>query len=152
MMTATSLAMAPKRKHASSTCSPSYHRLRIILRSSAMKRSLILFISFLILVGFGSCEKEYILRTNPAEAKVVIEGLVTDKPGYHYIKLSRSTDFYSSGKTPRITDATVTVTDSDGVITEFVHNPNNDPDSMGRSEEHTSELQSRENLVCRLLL
>src|SRR5690606_41064855 len=24
--------------------------------------------------------------------------------------------------------------------------------SMGRSEEHTSELQSRENLVCRLLL
>src|SRR6266700_6696915 len=27
-----------------------------------------------------------------------------------------------------------------------------DPDDPGRSEEHTSELQSRENLVCRLLL
>src|SRR5690606_41673780 len=26
------------------------------------------------------------------------------------------------------------------------------PDAFGRSEEHTSELQSRENLVCRLLL
>src|SRR5690606_41673562 len=26
------------------------------------------------------------------------------------------------------------------------------PDRVGRSEEHTSELQSRENLVCRLLL
>src|SRR5690606_41645749 len=26
------------------------------------------------------------------------------------------------------------------------------PDAEGRSEEHTSELQSRENLVCRLLL
>src|SRR5215475_14486939 len=26
------------------------------------------------------------------------------------------------------------------------------PDDAGRSEEHTSELQSRENLVCRLLL
>src|SRR5690606_41182736 len=26
------------------------------------------------------------------------------------------------------------------------------PSSAGRSEEHTSELQSRENLVCRLLL
>src|SRR5690606_40846371 len=26
------------------------------------------------------------------------------------------------------------------------------PPSRGRSEEHTSELQSRENLVCRLLL
>src|SRR5690606_40099522 len=28
----------------------------------------------------------------------------------------------------------------------------NDPENFGRSEEHTSELQSRENLVCRLLL
>src|SRR5690606_41960648 len=27
-----------------------------------------------------------------------------------------------------------------------------DTDAVGRSEEHTSELQSRENLVCRLLL
>src|SRR5690606_41636951 len=27
-----------------------------------------------------------------------------------------------------------------------------DPDQASRSEEHTSELQSRENLVCRLLL
>src|SRR5690606_10491075 len=26
------------------------------------------------------------------------------------------------------------------------------PEGFGRSEEHTSELQSRENLVCRLLL
>src|SRR5690606_40863452 len=26
------------------------------------------------------------------------------------------------------------------------------PDAVARSEEHTSELQSRENLVCRLLL
>src|SRR5690606_40951199 len=28
----------------------------------------------------------------------------------------------------------------------------NHPESTNRSEEHTSELQSRENLVCRLLL
>src|SRR5690606_40299832 len=28
----------------------------------------------------------------------------------------------------------------------------NEPFVLGRSEEHTSELQSRENLVCRLLL
>src|SRR5690606_41093778 len=30
--------------------------------------------------------------------------------------------------------------------------PHARPRSSGRSEEHTSELQSRENLVCRLLL
>src|SRR5690606_39737401 len=35
-----------------------------------------------------------------------------------------------------------------------VHEPaaEDDGQSMARSEEHTSELQSRENLVCRLLL
>src|SRR5436309_9529838 len=35
------------------------------------------------------------------------------------------------------------------------HNPRlhiDKPSEMNRSEEHTSELQSRENLVCRLLL
>src|SRR5690606_39469497 len=30
--------------------------------------------------------------------------------------------------------------------------PPEEPDFVDRSEEHTSELQSRENLVCRLLL
>src|SRR4051812_49921274 len=30
--------------------------------------------------------------------------------------------------------------------------PRNRPDATGRSEEHTSELQSHVNLVCRLLL
>jgi hypothetical protein len=96
-----------------------------------MKRILIPLVSFFVLVGLGSCEKEYILRTTPAASKIVIEGLITDKPGYHFVKLSRSTDFYSSGKTPRITDATITVTDSDGVVTEFVHNPNDHADSVG---------------------
>src|SRR5690606_40045842 len=34
----------------------------------------------------------------------------------------------------------------------LVSNPNRDAVARERSEEHTSELQSRENLVCRLLL
>src|SRR2546422_1991982 len=32
------------------------------------------------------------------------------------------------------------------------HQPHRDPDEQQRSEEHTSELQSRLHLVCRLLL
>src|SRR5436309_13963284 len=34
----------------------------------------------------------------------------------------------------------------------FFISPHNIKNATGRSEEHTSELQSRENLVCRLLL
>src|SRR5690606_39366762 len=38
--------------------------------------------------------------------------------------------------------------DADPCVVQFVHAPK----MTRRSEEHTSELQSRENLVCRLLL
>src|SRR5690606_40991883 len=39
--------------------------------------------------------------------------------------------------------------DHTGAVNPLLGNP---PAAPGRSEEHTSELQSRENLVCRLLL
>src|SRR5699024_11644310 len=35
---------------------------------------------------------------------------------------------------------------------QFIYNPENPVPTNGRSEEHTSELQSRFDLVCRLLL
>src|SRR5690606_30260455 len=37
-------------------------------------------------------------------------------------------------------------------VRELFAQQQSDPQARGRSEEHTSELQSRENLVCRLLL
>src|SRR5690606_41706496 len=40
----------------------------------------------------------------------------------------------------------------DKVYKDAMKNPEKYKDLMVRSEEHTSELQSRENLVCRLLL
>src|SRR5690606_40595700 len=52
------------------------------------------------------------------------------------------------------------VAEGDAAVYDFIHNDvpgSSDRDrdywrDVGRSEEHTSELQSRENLVCRLLL
>src|SRR5688572_31032084 len=41
---------------------------------------------------------------------------------------------------------------SDGVNVLAIQNGTDDPDQWVRSEEHTSELQSQSNLVCRLLL
>src|SRR5690606_40581600 len=54
----------------------------------------------------------------------------------------QSTDSYGVGNVP--VDVAVGDLNSDGHV-DFVT-------ANGRSEEHTSELQSRENLVCRLLL
>lgn len=84
----------------------------------------------ILVLAFG-CEETTELDLKQTPSRVVVEGLVTNKPGYQAVKLSRSTKFYSAGPAPRITDATVTVVDDEGTHVEFVHNPRNHQDSVG---------------------
>jgi hypothetical protein len=91
-------------------------------------QSIILVATVLMLTA---CEKTVLLDLEQAPIKVVIEGLVTNQHGYQFVKISRSTKFYASGATPRITNAFVTVSDDDGNEFIFVHNPSNHPDSSG---------------------
>src|SRR5690349_24163575 len=76
---------------------------------------------------------------------------------FPYTTLFRSAGFDFADAKPTVTDATATVTDTqvdldgtspDGVVVKAVDGPR----TFTRSEEHTSELQSRRDLVCRLLL
>src|SRR5687768_9301109 len=90
-----------------------------------------IYLIFFITICLISCDKPIDLDLNQTPTKVVIEAQVTDNPGYQFVKLTRSADFYGSGKTPRITNATVTVSDDLGKVVIFVHNPNSDKDSMG---------------------
>jgi hypothetical protein len=90
-----------------------------------------LYLYFLIVVVFASCDEPFKLDLNQTPDKVVIEGLVTDQPKMQGVKISRSTDFYGSGKTPRVTNAVVTVTDDLGNVTSFIHNPRSHADSSG---------------------
>lgn len=85
----------------------------------------------LFVSGLMACEKTVVLDLDDTENKVIIEGQVTDRAGYQFVKLSRSTGFYSTGKSPRISNATVQVEDNLGNLVDFVHNPNNHPDSAG---------------------
>ena len=80
---------------------------------------------------FWSCEKTVFLDLDQTPSKIVIEGLVTNQPGYQFIKVTRTVDFYESGETPRITDAIVMVEDDQGNEFLYIHNPNNHPDSAG---------------------
>lgn len=82
-------------------------------------------------LSFFSCEKTILLDLEDTQNKVIIEGQVTDRPGFQFVKLSRSTGFYGSGATPRITTASVEIEDNEGNLIAFVHNPNNHPDSAG---------------------
>ena len=82
-------------------------------------------------VVFWSCDEPVVLDVTQGESRTVIEGQVTNLAGGQYVKVSRSGGFYESGKTPRVTDASVTVKDDAGNEFEFVHNPRNYADSAG---------------------
>jgi hypothetical protein len=90
---------------------------------------LILFTVFALV--FSSCETTVPLDLTQVEERVVIEGLVTDHASHNYVKITRSTGFYGTGTTERITDAIVSVVDNDGTMHTFVHNPNGHADSTG---------------------
>lgn len=77
-----------------------------------------------------SCDVPVELDLKQTEPKVVIEGHVTNVPGYQYVKLSMSTGFYEL-KNPAITNADVVVSDDHGNTIVFVHNPRNHVDSAG---------------------
>lgn len=78
-----------------------------------------------------SCDEATELDLRQTPSRIVIEGLVTNKANYQSVKITRSTQFYASGATPRITNASVVVTDDTGESFTFIHNPNNHPDSLG---------------------
>jgi hypothetical protein len=90
-----------------------------------------IFFVLLFAIVFVSCDKPIHLNLNESQSHVIIEGQVTNHAGYQYVKLSRSVDFYQTGALPKITNATVSVKDSDGNEIMFIHNPNNKADSIG---------------------
>ncbi len=87
--------------------------------------------ALVVLLIVTSCEKTIELDVKQTAPQVVIEGLLTDKEGMQYVKVGQTVGFYTTGSTPRITDAMVAVSDDEGERMVFEHNPNDHPDSLG---------------------
>lgn len=85
----------------------------------------------LVAIALISCEETTELDLRQTPSKIVIEALVTNRPGYQSVKITRSTDFYGTGQTPPVLNATVKVSDDTGLEFNFIHNPGNRPDSAG---------------------
>jgi len=85
----------------------------------------------LIAIIFSSCETTVMLDLDQTESKIVIEGQVTNQPGYQYVRVTRSAGFYDDGSTPRVTNAIVSVKDDLGNNFLFSHNPGGREDSTG---------------------
>lgn len=93
-----------------------------------IKQTALLALSALLVTA---CDEEYKMDDLQTQSTVVIEGLVTNLPGRQFVKISRSGDFYATGKTERITNATVQITDNAGNTYIYAHNPNGHADSVG---------------------
>jgi hypothetical protein len=91
----------------------------------------ILILSVVLLFALTACEKTITLDLEQTQPRIVIEGQVTDMSSKNFVKISRSTGFYNTGKTTRVTDATVTVEDNAGNTYNFVHYQGTNADSIG---------------------
>lgn len=95
-----------------------------------MKNVLILLTSTMFLV---SCEKEISVDLNSSDPQVIIEGNITDQPGSHVIRISKSVNFSERNNFPAVTGATVTVSDNTGFSETLVE--------QSQGEYHTINLR-----------
>lgn len=73
-------------------------------------------VSIMILV---SCEEIIQLDLDKTPPKIVIEGLVTNRFRDQQVRITRTGDFYGNSKGERVSNAIVSVVDSDGVVHRF---------------------------------
>lgn len=72
----------------------------------------LLFAASLALLLAG-CEETTKLDLKQTEPKIVVDGLLTTDTARHYVRLTRTLDFYDRGAPPSVTGARVTVTDGE---------------------------------------
>ena len=71
------------------------------------------FITSLILLCY-SCEEVINIDLNSADPKIVIEGIVTDRPGPYIVTITKTTDYYNPGSYPFLSGAQVSIADDLG--------------------------------------
>ncbi len=78
-----------------------------------------------------SCEETIVLDIDQAPSNIVIESTLTNELRRHKVKVTRTLDFYQTGRSPAVTNATVYITDDLGNRFDFVHNPDGVADMNG---------------------
>jgi len=66
-------------------------------------------------LSFFSCEKVIQLPLNDAEQKIVVEAFTSNIEGKSFIKLTKTSNVYTTNNFESVSNASVVITDSDGV-------------------------------------
>ena len=88
-------------------------------------------ILILLIIVLAGCDEAIKLDLNQTPPRIVIEGQVTDVPGFQFVHITNSLGFYQSGPAEPVRYAYVTITDDTGDSIKFIHNPHQHPDSVG---------------------
>lgn len=71
---------------------------------------------FIGIILFSACQKVINIDLNDAAPKIVIEGLITDRPGPYVVTISTSGSYFNQPVLPPVKGAWVTVADNLGTI------------------------------------
>ncbi len=81
--------------------------------------SKLIFLGTIVLFTFG-CEDVIEVDLNSADPTIVIEGSISDNNSKGIVKITKSTDFYQPGIYEKISDASISINDSEGNSVEFL--------------------------------
>ncbi len=72
--------------------------------------------SILTIFMFSGCQKVINVDLNEAAPRIVIEGLITDRPGPYLVMISKSGSYFNQPVLPPVSGAVVIITDDVGTI------------------------------------
>jgi len=81
-----------------------------------LRNLLHLIFGFLTIITYSACQKVINVDLNNAAPRIVIEGLITDRPGPYTIKISKSGSYFNQPVLPPVTGAEVNITDDSGTV------------------------------------
>lgn len=85
-----------------------------------MKNYIKLTFLFLLSLSISSCEEVIDVSLNDAEQKIVVEAFTSNIEGRSYVKLTRTSNVYTTNNFESVSDASVVITDSDGNNYQFL--------------------------------
>ncbi len=83
----------------------------ILLRTRTSK----LLFSLMVITLLSSCQKVIDIDLNSSSPQIVIEGNVSDQPGPHYVKISKTANFSDANTFPVVAGALVKLADNTGI-------------------------------------
>lgn len=82
-----------------------------------MKKALSILYIILAAGMFFSCEKTLDIKPDTSESKIVIEGVITDQARPFKVSISKTGSYFSSFEYPKVSGASVVITDNIGNVT-----------------------------------